>query len=625
MQSDRSDRRKIGAFRFSVWDVCAIVLIAAFAVYHVCLAHIGFHNPDETYFLAVAQRFLLGDSMIVDEWQLTQFTTWIQMVPFWLYSRIAGNTEGVVLFFRCLFAAAHALFGAWIYRALRSDPRPALVSLLLYLSFIPWLTLTVERYHFGIFCTVFLGIRLFLQPAKGRFGQIVCGAIYALLVLAEPLTVLWYPVYIGLVVFDHRKNGGTADAAVFRNRSFFIRTTVGIAITAALFLAFLFSRASIHEVLLAVPKLLQDSEYPVDRSVRYVFTRFLEKDLALFTVGQKSWAIVPLLLLPAAAAVLAHRHMLRYKNMVAFLSALFLAFLLYMSLDQWAVDRYLLIPFVWFGLVCILLTEKKDRRLAAFYGLGLIFAVLQNVSSDSDRGVCMIVPALVCPQICRAFAGEIHAVPTIRNRVGNVKTLQRRKRVRAVYEKSLSHGAKPLIAACLCAVLLTQGVYLIRECRGDYFLDATTREDQTQRKPDVVYDTELRRGPYRGIKTTAERAGIYEDVLQDLDRIRAQMHADDTFYIANVLPWGYLYMDVSVYTPYSAYCVVADIETRQFQYWEMHPEKMPDYIYLPDIRDPWYETDEAAAQETLQILQERFVCQTTEGKRGVILHVTGDR
>ncbi len=622
MKNDRSVRSAIGAFRFSLFDVGAIILVAAFAVYHVYLAHIGFHNPDETFYLTTAQRLLLGDSLIRDEWGLTQFSSLFQLIPLYLYERIAGTTEGIVLYFRLLFVAVHSLFGIFLYYALRSDKGTALFSLVLYLSFIPWLTLSLSYYYMSIIFTIYIGIRLFVRPAKAKIQKLFCGVVYALIVLAEPLTVILYPIYTGMVVFYGRKKDKQKDGD-FRSKTFWIWATIGIALTVVLFFAFLFSRMTVHEWIEAVPNLFQDSEYPMDHDVWRVFTRFMHKGIPPFTEGNKVLRIGMLLLIPVAAAVLAYTHKLHYRNVVVAISALFMVFLLYLSYRQWLVGQYLLSPFAWLGLVCGLLTEQKKQKFFAFFWLGLLFAFLLHVSSDCEQGLGIVIPAIVCPQLCMAFANEMSPAFSIRRRVGNIKTLQRRKRTAAFFEKIMQDGAKPLIAVCLGAVLMTQGLYLICECRGDYFIDATLREATTERKPGVVYDAKLRRGPYRGITTTKERAELYEDILQDLDAIRTEMGADDTFYIADLLSWGYLYMNVSVYTPYSTYFVSADLETRQFEYWDIHPEKTPDYIYIPDVVDPWYETDEAAMQKTLQVLQNRFICQTTEGKRGYILRVTG--
>ena len=620
---------KRGAFRFSFWDAAAIVLLAVFVVYHIYLAHIGMNNEDEPFYLSVAHRLLHGDALIADEWGLTQGTSLFQMIPLWLFYKISDNADGIILFFRYVFIVTQTLFGVFLYRVQRKDKFLALFSLMLFLSFIPCMMMALSYYFLSIIFALYIGTRLFLQPAKTNLQQVCCGFVYALLVLVQPLTVLLYPMYTVIVFAGSRKKGGVRGTPPgWRSRSFWTRSTVGISIAAVLFCLLVISRSSVRELIEAVPKLLQDSEYPIASDFWGVLTRFTHKGLPLSDGAHEPLMLCILLLPPMAAVLLRSIHKLQSASVVLLFTAAALLVFLYLSTQRWRWGQYPLMSFVWFGLICGLLTETKDRKALSFYGFGLLFALLMNISSDYEQGLGTVVCAVVCPQLCWGYAQQARFAVPVRRSIGNIQKFMRYKRRRQKLEHLLNRGMKPLIAACLCAVFVSQLFFWVHEGWGDYCLDVAESFGSALavRDPDAVYSVKLTRGPYRGVTTTAECAKKYTEQLQDLDQIRAQLGEGDTCYIASLLTWGYYYLQTSRYTPDTPYFVFENLNTRQFLYWELHPDKIPDFIYVEKADpDETSENEKSDRQAVLQMLQEHFACQTTEGKRGYILHLTGEQ
>ena len=66
-----------------------------------------------------------------------------------------------------------------------------------------------------------------------------------------------------------------------------------------------------------------------------------------------------------------------------------------------------------------------------------------------------------------------------------------------------------------------------------------------------------------------------------------------------------------------------DSRTRTLRYWNLHPDKIPSCIYVPFFELSDYKKDVDNARNKIRSLNEFFDFESTEGKAGYILHVTG--
>lgn len=88
----------------------------------------------------------------------------------------------------------------------------------------------------------------------------------------------------------------------------------------------------------------------------------------------------------------------------------------------------------------------------------------------------------------------------------------------------------------------------------------------------------VEKGPLKGIYTAPEMKKNYELVLEDLDYIKSV--SDGTLYIADLCPWYYFYTGLDMGT-YTAYYVETDGINRNKAYWDLHPDKLPDSVFIP--------------------------------------------
>ena len=116
MNVEKTDQLKK---RFFIIDVAAILVLAALAVgyYNICTHSVNV--VDESCYISFAHRFFLGDRPIVDDWHVAQTTGILLLPPFAAFYSVTHSTEGVILFFRILYAVCQMLVTAYVYISLR--------------------------------------------------------------------------------------------------------------------------------------------------------------------------------------------------------------------------------------------------------------------------------------------------------------------------------------------------------------------------------------------------------------------------------------------------------------------------------------------------------------------------
>lgn len=82
-----------------------------------------------------------------------------------------------------------------------------------------------------------------------------------------------------------------------------------------------------------------------------------------------------------------------------------------------------------------------------------------------------------------------------------------------------------------------------------------------------------------------------------------------------------MYLDLP-YSTFSAWYNPRSI-TRQLRWWELHPDKLPEYIYVPYFDCDSYIRDEESLQTAFDFLNDCYDFEQETGQAGYILRVTG--
>ena len=252
----------------------------------------GFNTADEMYFIGTSERIFRGEKILIDEWNPTQQLCTFLIHPIYCLIRLAlGSTEGIVMASRFLYLAYSAVLTLFFYLRFQRRGYASFGPVFLFLIFAPFsiCAMSYNSIEFGI-----LPVLLAVLSAKMEHSvpeYILCGILMAIIVLANPFAILMYAAYglicLGATLYG-RKTGRQPEGALrFRN---FLWMTLGAGLILVLFLAFVFQRGSLSEVLANVPHIVGDSEHQHDywyKTWRYFelcFKNYKYMFLALFVV-----------------------------------------------------------------------------------------------------------------------------------------------------------------------------------------------------------------------------------------------------------------------------------------------------------------------------------------------------
>lgn len=640
-------------------DTAAAAVCLCLFAYLFYAAAWGVGSIDENFYYTIPYRQLLGDRLLIEEWHVTQLSSVLQLFPYWLVTTLAGSTEGVVLHLRWVCLTVDLILYWFLYARLRRYGWAGLLATVLFCANVPMSIMTLNYYTMSGHGLTVVCLLLFTgRERKNAPTLLLTGVVMACTVLAEPFLAAVYLVWCLLVLLREaakRKGGRLLENYGFiLNPRSWLWVTVGIVLTAAAFFAYLLSRATVPEIIKEIPELFTDYEYAMG-----------DEGKKLLDVGKimecfRFYGYLPPVGLIAVAVlgfVSAKKERLRkWKPCLFLLAVLFLlaayvtAFIL---MPQFSIRAYGPIgayffyfhgvPLMFFGWACYSLREKKDPRVFAFLAVGFLASLMIDLASDLVMGIgisIMFTPIILSLQTVLAelrdgqpAAAALPAEPEEKAKAGQKAAAKTNKKAKGkATPKKKEKIAVPDRFRLICRrfprsiVALSLCVVLSWECYGLYAQVGKNVVEQLldlykQRPPlSAVID----RGPLKGLRTTEHVNSAYQDILTDLDVIKENCRGP--VYVTELLSYCYLYMGLPIGT-YTTWYVEEDSEVRQTRYWELHPEKRPDYIYVPFYDAYYYQhyrdrrNKETWGEEKLAFLQTVCDCEVTEGKAGYILRV----
>ena len=500
----------------------------------------GFNTADEMYFIGTSERIFRGEKILIDEWNPTQQLCTFLIHPIYCLIRLAlGSTEGIVMASRFLYLAYSAVLTLFFYLRFQRRGYASFGPVFLFLIFAPFsiCAMSYNSIEFGI-----LPVLLAVLSAKMEHSvpeYILCGILMAVIVLANPFAILMYAAYglicLGATLYG-RKTGRQPEGALrFRN---FLWMTLGAGLILVLFLAFVFQRGSLSEVLANVPHIVGDSEHQHD---------YWYKTWRYFELCFKNYKYMFLALFVVYGATLIDRRRCRHGLIYMILaSAAVLPYLIYYGfIFEHITVNYQMLPLAFWCLEAYLVTEHKDRRLFYWWYLpAMIFTLIVQYATNTG-----IVTLSVAYGMC-SCVGLMFAADWLKEQKSALPALKRQ-------------------AAVLC-VALTAAV----QFAGTFFLRMTYAWGEEGRVWTLTQQME--RGPLKGVWTTPETADWYGSVLEELDML--DLTAEDELMVVGVAPWIYLYVDAGCGN-YSTW-QVHENSTQLYDYYALHPDKFPDVIYM---------------------------------------------
>lgn len=602
-------------------DLFFVVAMVAGLILHLSCIYGADHFADESFYPTIPLRLLNGDSLVGDEWHLTQFSSLFLYLPVRLWLAIKGSTEGIILFLRYFYLIIHTSVSVGLYAYFRKYKTWAAVAVFMFYTLVP-LRFMSANYHsmLALFFLLLTVTLLTITKKDNIFLYLFAGFCYGCCCVCNPFECMLFAIYIIACIiwfiksrkYKNKTNSSSEETEFeltqkyeIRNRFFgtkaFLKFFAGLSIAALVSIVFFFAtNGTIPELFQNIPNLLTDTGHDIFTSPAEAF---IEK-ITLTAKHINSISFGMPWLLPAFYLVLLldkHRrknsHKLIYVVLSLVMAVFFAAGVTIGALNS---SRCLAItlPFAIISTVCYILTENKNKEL--FYCMWLpsaIATVIQYLASDLHLSVMWVLTV-----------GNIAGVFFIKDFVAELTPSQ---------EKNSEKKSKSIRGVCISILSVGICLQLVLQC-GLYLVGKTV-------KP---YYTEVDRGPYKGLYLQTESYDKNNAIMDDLDIIKERSNPDDYVFIVSEFSWMYLYID-RPFATYSAWQPFLEADRLKFYYID-NPEKMPKYIYIGYTTIPTsvldgHRNNPERAQGYVETLKNMFEFEEETLSSGILLTVTDQK
>lgn len=520
----------------------------------------GFGGYDEPFYLTVPHRLFMGDSLLSEEWHVTQLSS-VLLFPFVaLYELITKTTDGIILYMRVIYTICHALVSVLLYVRLKNYKYGAIFTSVLYFLFSPYGMKTLSYNTIALDALVLTAVFASTFNDKHKIIHTISGITFSMAVLCCPYMAVVYIIYclcvsVHFVVYKFIiKKNNEYSFNVFSIRRF-LYFSLGILISLTLFLSFVLSRVSINEVLENIPYILFGDPEHIGFSI-------LDKTKNYFgyifnCANNQIFITVPYILLIIALIIDKRRK--QHRKIYLTLSIIVTAIILIMFSGQLNELYYnaIMFPLLFTGITSYILCDKKYKDLFTyFFIMGLLYSFIVNISSNQNENV-------------------IFTAMSVSNIASIIFTFQL---IFEISSEKVSKSKINIVTKSICiisvyAVMFLQGFLQIYVFINHYYWEATVTSQQ-------VSTTDISEGIAKGITVTSDKALEYYQVKYDLDYYKYKKPDKILFFSHKT--WEYLFLDKFENASYSAWLSGLSYTTveRLNSYYKIHPDKLPTYIYI---------------------------------------------
>lgn len=548
----------------------ALFLAGVVLVFYKC--RFGYADMDESFYLTIPYRLTMGDGLFVNEWHLSQMAGFL-IYPFMAIYRILFPTgEGIILHFRYLYTALHTITALLIWWRLKKYGGWALSASLLYLLFTPYGIMALSYNSMGVAFVTLSGVFLATNFQNRKRIWVIAGMFWAAAVLCCPYLVGGYLIFaVGcLVAWLLAKNRENLNALLW--------VTVGCAALAIVFIAFVFSRASLTELMAAFPEILNDPEHP---PVSFADTSFL---YFLYISRCNKWSpvILSVSVVLIIAILLDRRPSWRQwlYGMAAILLSVCLA--VPFVIDDPSLNT-MMFPMAYLGLFAFLFAPKQNWRLFVFLWVsGAIYGFCVNWTSNQGFGAISMASVVSAVGSCIM--------------VGNWVEKWRSEIPNEWVVKALKFAAIGFVA-----------VFLLLEGKIRYstlFWEHGGMADMTR---------QIQTGPEKGIWVSEKSESAYLELLSDITPVVEWEEGPVLYYTVNTISYLCDKKDMGTFSAWTSGTGENSFAKLQ-TYYQLNPDKFPKAVYCQ-------KTDEFAV-EALRGWLEPIGYQCNETKNGLMFYVS---
>lgn len=545
-------QKEIGAQK--MWqDILFIVLLACGIVFAIWKCFYGFGGSDEAFYLTIPDRLSMGDALITEEWHLSQLSGFL-LIPFVsIYKMIVGSTEGIILAARINYIIFHAVIATVIYSRLRNKGILSVVASFLFFIFTPYNIMALSYNTMGLDFVAVTGVLMGTNYKNKPLISVIAGFTFAAAVLCSPYLAAAY-ILFGVCVIVHyalkNKNLKFAVSEEIFGIKSFLMFTLGAAILAVVFLVFLFSRASITEIIDVLPNLMTDPEHP-QLSLGYRISLYFKSIYNfndIFKIAVISYFVMLL-------AMIIDKKRKLHRSLYLIISAAISIFTLILIVPNITKSSYnfVMFPMIFIGITSYILCDRKPRRLfVSLFVLGIIHSFALEMTSNQYFYV-----------ISMAMASS-----NIASYIFLAQLLKEMKETEDNFDYKIL-----MKYSAFAIIVLTIGI------QGFLQLKAKAEHCFWESSIDTL-TSEIPAGPAKGIMTTPDNCNNYVQVYNDISGYKKYDEGNILFLSEKT--WAYLAVDNLSYGTLSAWITEGNSVSldRLEEYYKINPEKNPDYIYI---------------------------------------------
>ncbi len=549
-------------------DLLFAALLAGGVIFSLWKVNYGFGGDDEPFYLTIPHRLSMGDVFFTDEWHLSQLSAFLQLPFTWAYTLITGSTDGIIIAARIFYVVVHAGACVLIYTRLRKRGIISVIGSVLFFLYTPYDIMALDYDSMGVGLVALTGVLLATADYRKKLWIILSGLCFAGAVLCNPYLAVAYLIYALCMVVHLLLRKKELNFAL-KSEMFSLRTflffTLGVGVLAALFLIFTIPRTGISGIFENLPYMLMDPEHPHipfnDKLWSYIKSVF-ECHL-LFKYGLYAYAAMLIALIFDRRRRL-HRsvYLIITAAIVIYTQVLFLPELHYASYNA------IMFPMIFMGITAYILCENKPRELfVSLFCFGIFYSVCIHFSSNQYFYV--ISMAMAATNLASfVFLGQL--ISEMRKNPDDITY--------AVWVKRFAFSLTALM-------IVLQGAFQISAKAQHVFWEGS---------PSTL-TARIENGPAKGIYTNEGNKQSYESYYADIKSFLPQGQ-DAKVLFMTVHTWMYLAADGYEYGTYSAWLSGENNNSveRLKSYYNLNPEKKPDYIYIP--KDSGWEIGSVLAQ-----------------------------
>lgn len=599
-------------------DLLLLLVFAIITVFHLYTISFMPFVTDESFYSLVPMRLVRGESLVMHEWHLSQFSALFSYLPVLIWDAVKDSAEGITLFLRYVYIAVHLATSIAIYAYFRKHGKWALITAGIFYLQVAYKIFAISYPTIFVIALLFLCFCLVSIYKKGSEKlYIPAGIFFACCCINNPLFCLVFVVYalvcliwtkreaIELKLLEKKaafaygkdkkftkkqlkerqkqlaeSHTGVESYNCFFSKKAFLRFFYGILIVAFIAVVFYFATGgTISAVFNNMGNLLASSEYKLDPGG--AFSKLLE----LFDVYTKATLYMPwvlplifIIMLIDNKRTLNH-HRFAYLSAIIIWSVIFIVGIITFN-DGFSLHAYSL-PLAAFSITCYVMTKNKDKALFNCMYIpcliGLVFQYLAANTHTAAIGSILAVANVAGVFFIKNFFEEF------KNK-DEAQEDKKRKHIR-VYTV--------LITAIICTQV---SLYVI-----SYF----------QTTSPISEATKATEGPYAGLYMNDEQYNTYSNVIEDMNTLKEITNEKDPVLLITFKNWMYLHLDRPMAT-YTAWYLGYINEDLLADYYKKNPNKAPKYIYIEKTLLP---------NEKITILDELFDFTREELPNGTLLTV----